>query len=232
MSRIEQFGHATLYLGDSREMLPLVGNADVVVTDPPYGVNLGEYTGTSRYRNTSYGAFSDTEEYVRETCVPVIRDCLTISKRLAMTPGHRCMWLYPKPDDVGIWYNPASTNRGRWGFSYTNAFIFFYGKDPKNVGRGMIPNSLSGACDPVGHIEHPCPKPLKFAKWLVDRASLDGDVVLDPFMGSGTTGVAALQLGRKFIGIEIDPTYFDVACRRVEAAERQKDLLHPPEMTK
>jgi DNA modification methylase len=146
-----------------------------------------------------------------------------------MTPGNRCMWMYPKPDDVGIWYNPASTNRGRWGFSFANAFIFFYGNDPHNVGRGMRPNSLSGACDPVDDIDHPCPKPLLFTKWLVGRASAGGgETVLDPFMGSGTTGVACMNLGRKFIGIEIEPKYFDIACKRIEQAQKQGRLFEDP----
>ncbi len=220
-------GSATLYQGDCRDVIPALGSVDAVVTDPPYGVRLGEYTGTSRYQNVPYASFVDSEDYVRKVCVPAIKNCLAISKRLALTPGHRCMWLYPKPDDVGIWYNPATTNRGRWGFSHTNAFIFYYGADPKNTGRGMRPNSLSGACDSIQHIAHPCPKPLKFTKWLVERASLDGETVLDPFMGSGTAAIACLALGRKFIGIELDSRYFDLACQRLEDARRQGDFIHP-----
>jgi site-specific DNA-methyltransferase (adenine-specific) len=125
------------------------------------------------------------------------------------------MWMYPKPDDVGIWYNPASTNRGRWGFSYANAFIFYYGKDPYNIGKGMIPNSCAGLCDSVDNIDHPCPKPLLFTSWLVKRASKDGETILDPFMGSGTTLVAAKNLGRKAIGIEIEEKYCEIAAKRL-----------------
>lgn len=218
MSRIETIGNATLYLGDCRDILPTLDKAHAGVTDPPYGVNLGARTGSSRYLNERYASFDDTQAYVADVCVPAITECLKLTERLVMTPGNKCMWMYPEPDDVGIWYNPASTNRGRWGFSFANAFIFYYGRDPHNIGRGMRPNSLSGACDPVDDIDHPCPKPLLFTKWLVERASLAGETILDPFMGSGTTGVAAMQLGRRFVGIETDPRYFDIACRRIDAA--------------
>lgn len=203
-----------IYHGDAREIVPDL-SADVTVTDPPYGVKLGEYTGTSRYRNTPYLSTQDTPNYVKSVCVPIIEDCLKVSKRMAMTPGNRCMWLYPQPDDVGIWYNPSSTNRGRWGFSHANAFIFFYAKDPRNTGKGMIPNSCAGHCDSVEGIDHPCPKPLSFARWLVHRAALPGETVLDPFAGSGTTLIAAKNLGLRAIGIEIEERYCELAAKRI-----------------
>ena len=72
---------------------------------------------------------------------------------------------------------------------------------------------------------HPCPKPIEWAKWLVSRAAIQGATVLDAFMGSGTTGDAAVTLDRKFIGIEKDPKYFDIACKRIEDAQRQGDFF-------
>jgi DNA modification methylase len=218
-------GDARLILGDCREILPTLPKVDAVVTDPPYGVNLGLRTGSSRYLNEKYASIDDTPEYIETVCVPVIRKCLEHSERLAMTPGNRCMWSYPRPDDVGIWYNPASTNRGKWGFSYANALIFFYGRDPHNHGRGMRPNSIAGASDSVDGIDHPCPKPLLFTEWLVGRASLISETVLDPFMGSGTTGVACINAGRKFIGIEIEERYFNIAVERIKAAYAQQRLF-------
>lgn len=204
----------TIYHGDSLEVIPHIPFT-VTVTDPPYGVNLGAYTGTSRYNNSPYASMADTPEYIETVCVPAIRMCLEKSGQLAMTPGNKCMFLYPQPDDIGIWYNPASTNRGRWGFSHVNAFIYFYGKDPHNIGQGMIPNSLSGHCDSVSGIDHPCPKPLKFARWLVNRASKHEDVIFDPFMGSGTTLLAAKQWGRQAIGVEIEERYCEVSAKRL-----------------
>jgi site-specific DNA-methyltransferase (adenine-specific) len=84
---------------------------------------------------------------------------------------------------------------------------------------------------PGGHItgerdiEHPCPKPAVYMDWLATFASLPGETILDPFMGSGTTGVAAVKLGRKFIGIEIEPKYFDIACKRISEALKQPDMF-------
>ena len=75
--------------------------------------------------------------------------------------------------------------------------------------------------------KHPCPKPESFMRWMVGKASLPDETVLDPFMGSGTTGVACMNLGRRFIGIEIEPKYFDIACERIERAYAQGKLFQP-----
>ena len=76
--------------------------------------------------------------------------------------------------------------------------------------------------------EHPTPKPVELAHHFIELHSMAGHVVLDPFMGGGTTGVACVQLGRKFIGIEIEPKYFDIACKRIEEATRQPRLFAEP----
>lgn len=73
--------------------------------------------------------------------------------------------------------------------------------------------------------DHPTQKPLSLMKWCIEHLPPTARTILDPFMGSGTTGVAAAMLGRRFIGIEIDPKYFDIACRRIEAAMKQPDLF-------
>ena len=100
--------------------------------------------------------------------------------------------------------------------------------------RGKLPFWGRDCCEfPIveyGVIDHPTPKQLAPTEWCVARASRSGDLVLDPYMGSGTTGVACARLGRRFIGIEIEPRYFNIACRRIEEAQRQGDLLNslPP----
>jgi site-specific DNA-methyltransferase (adenine-specific) len=85
--------------------------------------------------------------------------------------------------------------------------------------------SISNRYQP-GEIDHPSPKPVKLMEWVV--SNLDGETVVDPFCGSGTTGVACAKLGRKFIGIEIEPKYFDIACRRIEQAYAQPDMFVTP----
>ena len=77
--------------------------------------------------------------------------------------------------------------------------------------------------------EHPTQKPVGVMKWCLDQLPDEVEIVLDPFMGSGTTGVACAHLGRKFIGIEIEPKYFDIACRRIEEAQRQGQLFSETE---
>ncbi len=224
----------TLYCGDAHNMLQEIERVDATITDPPYGVMLGEIkNGQSLGKGqTAYTAFSDTPEYIENTIIPIFKECLKRSTVAAVTTGNRNMWKYPQPDDMGVWYNPAGTSRGKWGYALVVTPILYYGKDPR-AGKGSWPSSVWGHCDAVGdikNIQHPCPKPYNFTKWLVNKAALEGQTVLDPFMGSGTTGVACARTGRKFVGIEIEPKYFEVACKRIEKAYEQPDMFIEPMM--
>lgn len=218
--RSETIGDATLYLGDCLEILPTLGKVDAVVTDPPYGVRLGE-DGPTALGKTAYEGFSDTPEYVRTVCVSAIEICRRIAQRVVLTPGNRNCFEYPKPDEIGAIYNAAGAGFCRWGTN-TSQPILYYGKDPhqkRKLPQAVEWNEIS---DKNGH---PCPKPTRLMVWLVNRASIDGETVADPFMGSGTTGVACANLGRKFIGIEIEPKYFDIACERIAGAYAQRRLF-------
>lgn len=215
-------------LGDCLEVLPTLAIVDAVVTDPPYGVGLGK-DGPTAIGKTAYASFEDTPEYLRKVCVTAIEMCLERGWRIVMTPGNRNCFEYPPPDEIGAIFNPAGAGFSRWGFT-TSQPILYYGKDPHSPAKkpqAVLSTELS---EKNGH---PCPKPFKLMRWLVERASLPGETILDPFMGSGTTGVAAVKLGRKFTGIEIDPGYFDIACRRIEAALKQPDFfIDPPKPIK
>ena len=208
----------TIYHGDCREVLPTLVPVDLVVTDPPYGVLLGEVdSGQERDSGReSYSQFSDTPEYLREVVIPGFEMALTMTARAIITPGNRNAFNYPKPHDIGVWYNPAGTGRGPWGFILAH-LIFYYGRDP-HAGRRAIASSTWAKNDSVTAFRqngHPCPKPLKFTKWLVEKGSIAGEVVLDPFMGSGTTLRAAKDLGRRAIGIEIEEKYCEIAAKRL-----------------
>jgi DNA modification methylase len=135
------------------------------------------------------------------------------------------MSLYPPPAHVGSFQYPGSTVMSCWGPVLWQP-ILYYGRDP-HQGR-LVPDSRPNCNDIDLDTPHPCPKPLKQWTWLIQRASAAGELVLDPFMGSGTTGVACLQHGRRFAGIEIEPRYFDLACRRIEEAYRQPRLFEEP----
>jgi site-specific DNA-methyltransferase (adenine-specific) len=229
--RVETIGNATLYLGDSMEILPsLRAIPDAVITDPPYGVGLSgkdakQRDGSVIRGSVGYIGFDDTEEYVRSVVVPIIEQCAGL-KRMAVTPGTRCLHLYPRAAEIGCFYSAAGTGMSSWGFTCSQP-ILYYGKCPfQERGLGCRANSMGQAYpNDANESGHPCAKPLAWMRWLVWRASWEGETVFDPFMGSGTTGVAAVQLGRSFVGVELVPQYFDIACERIENAQRQERLF-------
>lgn len=226
MGRVEHIGRATLYLGDAREIVPALQGIDVVVTDPPYGVAGGWGSGlrkaSARAAKSDYrDAFEDTPSYVREVCAPVVAECVERFGRVALTCGIRNLSAYPAPAHIGSFQYPGSTVMSCWGPVLWQP-ILFYGRDP-HQGK-LRPDSRKNCNDIDRDTPHPCPKPLKQWQWLVDRASVAGETILDPFMGSGTTG-ACFPLDRGFVGVELDPRHFDTACRRIDEAQRQADLF-------
>lgn len=224
--RVEQIGNATLYLADCRDVLAEL-SADVVCTDVPYGVAGGWGSGlrkaSKRSAKSDYqAAFVDDRAHVETVCVPAIQACIDRFGRVAVTTGIKHHRLYPEPAHVGSFQYPGTTVMSCWGPNLWQP-ILYYGRDPY---QGKLrPDSRPNCNDIDRDTPHPCPKPLKQWSWLVDRVSLPGETVLDPFMGSGTTGVACHLLGRAFIGIEIDPRHFETACRRIEDAQRQTSLF-------
>ena len=221
--------------------------ADCFFADPPYGCSLGtKITGAQRRRRRpAYLSFVDTPENVRKTCVPIIERLVKLEIPGCVTPGKKCLFDYPKPADMGVWFSAASTGWGSWGRDMVQAHVLWYGKSPYSgrlqPGRLAFssPYGIGDSGDDSGRRgpclgspsfisrgnAHPCPKPLNLMKWIVARISKPGQLVFDPFMGSGTTGVAAVQLGRRFLGVEIEPVYFEAACQRIEDAQRQDVLF-------
>lgn len=226
--REEIIGRARLICGDCREVLPTLDGIDRVITDVPYGVAGGWGSGlrqaSARAAKSDYqAAFTDDRDYIATTVVPAISECIAFAKSVAVTTGLKNMWLYPEPRHVGAFQYPGSTVMSAWGPMLWQP-ILFYGNDP-HQGR-LRPDSRPNCNDVDRDTPHPCPKPLRQWQWLVERASLADETVLDPFMGSGTTGVACHALGkRQFVGIELDPKHFETACRRIEDAQRQGDLF-------
>lgn len=204
-----EHGGITIYHGDARDVLGGV-SADVLVTDPPYGVDMGSQQHPSG--KVAYASFSDTEDNVAASVIPVVVAALGVVKRGVVTPGSRCAFLYPRPYEIGAIYFPAGFGFSRWGFQCSQP-VLFYGKDPKPITR-KEPNSYACVEAAVKN-GHPCPKPLGLMKWLVARASLPGETVLDPFMGSGTTLVAAKDMGHRAIGIELEERYCEIAAKRL-----------------
>lgn len=224
----QSFGSCELYLGDSKDLFDDIGTFDVVVTDPPYGI--GERTGTiSKARNkNAYESFDDSpENWVRDIKPIVTKIC---SFRAVITPGPRMLWHYPPASDMGMIFQPAACGMSKWGRT-TCQPVLFYGLDPMR-GKDMRPlhyqTTEKSSCS-----DHPCSKPQGVSDWMVWRGSIEGETVIDPFMGTGTTGVSCVKIGRRFIGIERERKYFDLACKRIESAIKSPDLfIAPPKKTK
>lgn len=208
----------TIYNADCRKILPLLEPVDLVLTDPPYGVELGKKANNQRFDRQAYTQVEDTPDFVSQIVIPTIEICRQKSQRVIVTPGVKNMFSYPLPTHVGSFYYPAASGCNSWGFSCWQP-ILYYGKDPYG-GKGSKPDSFMSteAADKNGH---PCPKPLGQWKMLLKRCSLPGETVLDPFMGSGTTLRAAKDLQLRAIGIEIEEKYCAIAVQRL----RQESLL-------
>jgi site-specific DNA-methyltransferase (adenine-specific) len=223
--RKEVIGDAELWLGSAIDVLPTLGRVDVVVTDPPYGIGF-EYQG-----------YEDSVENLRALITGVIEPCRGISSRVLSFCSHSMISEFPSPDWVFcISWNTTGSYSKLGVCQWTP--VLFWGSDIAGFGsvNGVLKSdviTISGGAG-VGfarreEIDHPCPKPVNLMQRLLARFSCPDETVLDPFLGSGTTGVACAKLGRRFIGIEIEPTYFDIACRRIEAAYSQADLfIEPP----
>jgi len=209
-----------LLCGDCLEIMQTWedGCVDLVLTDPPYGIDGGRGGDSYAYGKAKYtGDFHDDESYIRDVVVVAIQEALRIAARVVCTTGHRHLRLYPKWDDMGCFWTPASATHGPWGFN-SFAPILYYGRDPR-AGIGAWPSGmrLTEAAEKNGH---PCPKPLGAWSWLVRKASgTPGEIILDPFCGSGTTCVAAKKLGRRFVGIDISPEYCQIARERLKSCD-------------
>jgi site-specific DNA-methyltransferase (adenine-specific) len=195
----------TIYHGDCREILPRLQKAHCILTDPLYGLaGVTEKAG--------YESFADDEMDVKQLVDFVLASGK--AERIVLTPGQKMMFRYPEPNAVGAFFYPAGSGSCSWGFVGWQP-IFYYGKDPiLQDGRGRAMNSFQSteAAEKNGH---PCPKPVGQWSKLLLRVTREGESVIDPFMGSGTTLVCARNHGRPAIGIEIEEKYCEIAAKRL-----------------
>ena len=191
---------------------------DLVLTDPPYGVGLGEIKRCqkmSKHPSNGY-IFPDTPEYVISVCVPVVKNCINISKRTLVTPGTRNCFKYPEPFTIWCLYWPNGAGIGRWSSFTCWQPVLCYGEPPEKI--GCFPDTFV-TTEQAERNGHPCPKPLEIWMRLLERCSSENNLILDPFCGSGTTCVAAKMLGRRYIGIDISPEYCKIAEERLRAVD-------------
>jgi site-specific DNA-methyltransferase (adenine-specific) len=226
--RIETLAEGvTLYNADCREVLPTLGKVDACITDPPYGIlayGLRDFRGGRHGLGiTQYRSYSDTYENFVKEIVPRLNAALDIADRGGVFTGPHIV-EQRKPNALGGVYCAAATGRNEWGFKNFLP-VLLYGKAPDlNLGA-KTPTAITSTSTVGDDFNHPCPKPLRWMEWLVTLVSRKRETILDPFMGSGTTGVAAVKLGRKFIGIEIEEKYYNIAVRRISDALKQPDLF-------
>ena len=220
MSDIEKYKYyeqdnITIYHGDCREILPYLPKVDLVLTDPPYGLNI------------DYKGYNDTQENLKILISNLFPEILRISKLTVTFCGIQNIWIYPRADWVMSYSWENTQSRGFYGFNQWQP-ILIYGKEeidghPFQKINGELRSdtfkfSQSSKFmyeETKDIIKHPCPKPITIINRLLYRFSKPKQTVLDPFAGSGTTLVAAKQLGRKAIGIEIEEKYCQIAIKRL-----------------
>jgi DNA modification methylase len=206
-------GDATLYLGDCMEVLPTLDKVDAVITDPPYGIKRdGKPKSTS-----SHGGHKGYEflEWDQGRPNKSFFDCIVKKSKLQIVwGGNYFADLLPATSKWLFWDKGQRIDQADGELAWTS------------MDAAMRVYLLNRAAIAQDGAVHPTQKPVKLMAWCIEQAG-NPQTILDPFMGSGTTGVAAIQLGRKFIGIEREPKYFDIACKRIEQAAAQGQLFEP-----
>ena len=237
--RKEVIGDATLYLADCRNVLPLLGQVNAVITDPPY-----ENDAHTKQRRVSRGDILVLEPLPFESITDDMR--IAVSAEIARISRGWAL-VFCQAEAVNTWQKSLSAcgaiykramvwikpdgmpqfSGDRPGMGYESIVAVWCGKGRSTWnGGGRHGVFIHNKNDFPGKAPHPTTKPRGLMRELISLFTNPKDLILDPFMGSGTTGVAAIQLGRKFIGIELDPEYFEIACQRIEDAVRNVSLLN------
>ena len=214
--REETIGDCRLLLGDCREILPTLGKVDAVVTDPPYGMDWDVDHSRFRPGKNGHGKSSSVDWGVKihgdaEPFDPapflgfdevILFGCNHFAARLPV--GTTLVWIKRMDNGFGSFLSDAEI---AW----------------QKGGHGVYCRRDTSMMAETLRKVHPTQKPAGVMEWCIERTN--AGTILDPFMGSGTTGVACVKLGRKFIGIEIEEKYFDIACKRIRDAYNQPDLF-------
>jgi len=212
-------GNVRLYLGDCREVLPHVGKVDACVTDPPYGISHGcnfaaRGRGALAACNDYSNVYGDSNPYdpsqILQVGIPTILWGGNHFADKLPPSGGWLVWDKERPDDLD-----QATCELAWTNCIKGVRRF------RHLWNGMMKASEHGEA------YHPTQKPVALFRWIFGLRWVPMGTVLDPYMGSGPCGVAAVESGRSFIGIEIDPTYFEIAVRRIDKAIDAGALFAP-----
>ena len=218
MTEVVTMGNATLYRGDCRDVLatfPECFRVGLVLTDPPFGVgNFVQVTGRKKGRGKNFG------QAVTWNDSGPAPECLAHIKRIAK---HRIIW--------GANFFNCFEEKG-------GAIVWDKAQPMPNFSKADIASCTHFQKTEIVRIpwtnftvarqsqsDHPCERPVALYEWCLGYIPDSAGTVLDPYMGSGSTGVACMNVGRKFIGIEIERKYFDIACERISQAQKQQRLF-------
>lgn len=213
-------GNATLYRADCMDVLPTLGKVDAVITDPPYGIGADKgkkgaipFKGGKSYERAHHPENNwDATRPPDELLVAVV-----MAGHVSIVWGGNYFADLFSPQGKWLWWDKCQTmpSYGDGELAWTNL-------------PGSTPKKFTWANNKIfaDRVErhHPTQKPIELMRWCIEQAGIP-QTILDPFMGSGTTGVAAVQMGRQFIGIERERKYFDIACQRIEDAQRMGDMF-------
>ena len=196
-----QIGDTTLYLGDCMDILPTLDKVDAVITDPPYGIGIAKNPVRQMHQKMDWDA-SVPDASLIDACIACGDIALLWGGNYFDLPPSQCFFVWDK-------MQPQEFSLAMCEQAWTNK------KGPAKIYKQSVLSYRK---------EHPTQKPVELMAWCIKQLG-NPQTILDPFMGSGTTGVAAIQLGRKFIGIEREPKYFDIACQRIKQAYAQRTLF-------
>lgn len=201
--RDERIGNQRLILGDCLQVMPLLGRFDAVVTDPPYGIGIADNPVRQKHVRKDWDAQAIGDAHLQAIRAISAEQIIWGGNYFGLPPSRGFLvWDKKQPENFSL----AMCEQAWWSRD-TNAKVF-----SKSV---------------LGYDkQHPTQKPVALMEWCLGFLP-DAKTILDPFMGSGTTLVACQRMGRAGTGIELDPDYFEIACRRVDEAARQPDLLIP-----
>lgn len=237
MTQIERIGDATLYLGDCVAILPTLPKADLLVTDAPYRLTTGGLSLSSKTMSGIFAAhnYANDGQLVfaaldwTDMAQPLFdalkddADAYVMANDKNVGPA----WLAFTKAGFGLHniltWDKVTPTANRWYMKNIEFTLYFWKGNARTINEPGSKQGITGRQVDVS--EHPTEKPVWLMSHYISNSSKRGDTVLDPFMGSGSTGVAALRHGRKFVGIEIDQKHFDAACKRLSSALDQADMF-------
>jgi DNA modification methylase len=217
-----QIGNTTLYLGDCIEILPTIGKVDAVVTDPPYGIDVLNKTyknkdlqpGKSLAKKRQYDDIGQWDKCIpSQSIINLMRNIsdwqIIFGGNYFELPPTKCWLIWDKENGANDFADAE--------LAWTNL------NKAVRLKRYMWNGMLRANNEPRG--DHPTQKPIGIMQWCISHLPDNCQTIIDPFMGSGTTGVACVKMGKTFIGIEREQKYFDIACKRIEEAYAQGDMF-------